>query len=81
MVSAMLATTAPIERMPRDCRKLLPADITASELRERILSRHAPIRDQFERGLALAGWRTESDILGGRTASARGPRDCRAGHA
>ncbi len=65
VVSAMLAATAPIERMPQGSRKLLPEDVTASELRERILSRHAPIRDQFERGLAQAGWRTESDILVG----------------
>ena len=63
VVGAMLATTVPIERMPQGCRRLLPTDVTASELRERILSRHAPIRDQFERGLAQAGWRTESDIL------------------
>jgi hypothetical protein len=63
VVNAMLTRVGPMTRLPRDTKELLPGDITGRSIREAILKRHAPIKNQFERGAGLRLMRTESDIL------------------
>jgi hypothetical protein len=63
LVSAMLFRSSQLKRLPKGSAELLPKGSSASLLRENILRRHAPVRDQFEKGIGLSLMKLESDIL------------------
>jgi hypothetical protein len=63
LVNAMLFRSSPLQRLPKGSAAILPRGCSAAELREDILRRHAPIRDQFEKGIGLSLMKLESDIL------------------
>jgi hypothetical protein len=63
VVNGMLWRSTPLQRLPKGTKELLPQGRKAASLREAILERHAPIRDQFEAGIGGSLTRLESDIL------------------
>ncbi len=59
----MLARSTPLTQLPQGSKEHLPRGCTGRSIREAILARHSPIRDQFESDAAMGFMRTESDIL------------------
>lgn len=62
-VLAMLSRSTPLQRLPKDCRGLLPAGMKAAELRAAILSAHPPLALILETGIGMRLQFQESQIL------------------